>query len=114
MPSPNADARLALLADRLAVALVVLKHRYGTDWEPWFGEGIWEDEDALADEIRDWPEFKEAKGIVRLFIKRLDSRIAKEQEEYYREQARAEAAQRQHEESAEGTDTSAGDRVAEV
>ena len=85
MPSPNADERIAMLADRLAVCLVVLKQRYGTDWEPWFGEGIWEDEDTLADEIRDWPEFKEAKGIVRVFIKRLDSRIREREKEYERE-----------------------------
>ena len=84
MPNANADERLAMLADRLAVCLVVLKQRYGTDWEPWFGEAIWEEDDALADEIRDWPEYKEAKQIVRLFIKRLDSRIREREEEYAR------------------------------
>ena len=65
-----ADARIALLADRLAVLLVVVKQRYGTDWEPWFGESLWQDEDRLAEEIREWPQYTEAKEIVKLFIKR--------------------------------------------
>lgn len=72
MPPNNEknEARIELLADRLAVALVVLKQRYGTDWEPWFGESVWEEEDRLADEIRNWPAYTEAKQIVKLFIKR--------------------------------------------
>lgn len=69
MPDLN-KARLALVADRLAICLVVLKQRYGTDWEPWFGESIWEAEEHLGDEIRSWPEYKEAKEIVKLFIQR--------------------------------------------
>lgn len=66
----KSDRRLTLLADRLAVLLVVVKQRYGTDWEPWFGEGVWEEEDRLADEVRGWPEYKEARDIVKLFIHR--------------------------------------------
>jgi hypothetical protein len=64
------DKRVELLRDRLAVLLVVVKQRYGTDWEPWFGEGVWEEEDRLADEIRGWPEYKEARDIVKLFVQR--------------------------------------------
>ena len=49
---------------------MVVKQRYGTDWEPWFGESLWQDEDRLAEEIREWPQYTEAKEIVKLFIKR--------------------------------------------
>lgn len=66
----KSDKRIALLADRLAVLLVVVKQRYGTDWEPWFGESLWEGEDRLAEEIREWPAYKEARQIVKLFIQR--------------------------------------------
>ena len=62
--------QIALLADRLAIALVVLKQRYGTDWDPWFREGLWDDDDSLGADIRDWPDYKEAKDIVRLFLTR--------------------------------------------
>ncbi|MHC4316813.1 MAG: hypothetical protein ACYSW3_30600 [Planctomycetota bacterium] len=68
----RSDKRIALLADRLAVLLVVVKQRYGTDWEPWFGEDTWECEDRMADEIRGWPDYKTAKDIVKLFIRRHD------------------------------------------
>ncbi len=66
----KSDKRIALLADRLAVLLVVVKQRYGTDWEPWFGESVWQEEDRLADEIREWPQYREAREIVKLFIQR--------------------------------------------
>lgn len=66
----KSDKRIALLADRLAVLLVVVKQRYGGDWEPWFGEAAWEGEGHLADEVRGWSEYKEAKQIVKLFIQR--------------------------------------------
>jgi len=58
----------------LAVLLVVVKNRHGNDWAPWFGESTWEDEDRMAEEIRDWPDYKTAKDIVKLFIKRQDGR----------------------------------------
>ncbi len=66
----KSDKRIALLADRLAIALVVLKMRYGNDWLPWFGEAVWDEADGLGDEIRDWPDYKAAKEIVKLFLKR--------------------------------------------
>jgi hypothetical protein len=73
MPDQNA-ARVELLADRLAILLVVVKQRYGTEWEPWFGESVWEQEDHLGDEIREWPQYIEAMNIVRQFIRRHDAR----------------------------------------
>jgi hypothetical protein len=66
----KSDKRISLLADRLAIALVVLKMRYGSDWLPWFGEAVWDEADGLGDEIRDWKEYKEAREIVKLFLKR--------------------------------------------
>lgn len=66
----KSDKRIALLADRLAVALVLLKQRHGNDWNPWFGEAMWQDGETLAGEIRDWSEYKEAKSLVRLFLQR--------------------------------------------
>ena len=66
----NSDPKVELLADRLAVLLVVVRSRYGTDWAPWLGESVWEGEDRLADEIREWPLYAEARQIVDLFIKR--------------------------------------------
>lgn len=98
----KSDRRLSLLADRLAIALVVLKQRYGTDWEPWFGESIWEDAEHLGDEVRQWPEYKEAKGIVKIFIKRMERE---------HEQARKEEAQRRDAEAARGADASTGGGV---
>lgn len=70
----KSDRRIALLADRLAVLLVVARSRHGTDWAPWFGESVWEEEGHMADEIRGWPDYKTAKDIVKLFIKRQDGR----------------------------------------
>jgi hypothetical protein len=75
----RSDRRLALLADRLAILLVVARSRHSTDWEPWFGEGVWEEEGRLGDEIRGWPDYKTAKDIVKLFLKRQDGRIKDEQ-----------------------------------
>ncbi len=66
----KSDKRLALLADRMAIMLVVLKQRHGDDWAPWFGEGMWESEDGMGEVIRDWPEYKTALKIVKLFIQR--------------------------------------------
>lgn len=74
----RSDRRIALLADRLAVLLVVARSRHGTDWEPWFGESVWQDDGHMADEIRGWPDYKVAKDIVKLFLKRQDGRIKDE------------------------------------
>ncbi len=70
----KSDRRIALLADRLAVMLVIARSRHGTDWEPWFGESVWEDDGRMAEEIRTWPDYKVAKDIVKIFLKRQDLR----------------------------------------
>ncbi len=69
----KSDRRIALLADRLAITLVLLKQRHGDDWSPWFGEGMWEDAAGMGEIIRDWPEYKTAVKIVRLFLKRQEN-----------------------------------------
>lgn len=68
------ERRLAFLADRTAILLTVAKMRYGNDWNPFFTEGLYEDEGSLGDEIRGWPEYKDAKAIIRRWIERDDER----------------------------------------
>lgn len=84
----RSDKRLALLADRLAILLVIVKQRHGDNWDPWFGEGLWEDEDAMGELIREWPEYETAKKIVRLWIKKHDKRIDDEQSDLRNRRAR--------------------------
>lgn len=64
----------AVLADRLAILLCVAKQRHGGSWIPWFQEGTYDDEGSLGDEIRQWPEYKEALDVVRLFMRRNNER----------------------------------------
>lgn len=66
----QAEARLALLTDRMAVLLCVVRKRHGDSWDPWIGEGMWEDADSLGEETRSWPDYQEALKIVELFITR--------------------------------------------
>ena len=76
MPKPEnltraqADARIELLTDRLAILLVVVKARYGGDWQPWFGGEMWNGIDCMGEEIRDWPDYLSAIEVVKLFIHR--------------------------------------------
>ena len=67
----KSDRRLQLLADRAAVMIVLLGQRHG-GWEWLFGEHMWQDPEGIADEIREWPEYKTATDIVRLWIQRDD------------------------------------------
>lgn len=66
----QAEARIELLTDRLAVLLVVVRKRHGDDWDPWRGEGMWEDPAGMAELLREWPDYKAAREIVGLFISR--------------------------------------------
>ena len=67
----QAEARIELLTDRLAITLVLLKCRYGDDeWAPWFGEAMWEDADGMAEVLRSWPDYRAAREIVDLFMRR--------------------------------------------
>ena len=64
------EARVDLLTDRLAISLMLLKQRHGNDWNPWFGEGMWNDADGLAEILRQSKEYPEAVSVVELFITR--------------------------------------------
>ena len=66
----QAEARIDLLTDRLAILLVVVKSRYGGDWAPWFGEEMWHGIDGMGEEIREWSDYKMALDIVKLFMER--------------------------------------------
>lgn len=76
MPKPEnltraqAEAREQLLKDRLAICLMILKQRYGNDWEPWFGEEVWEGADGLAEIMRQSKEYPQAIAVVDIFIHR--------------------------------------------
>lgn len=64
------EARVDLLSDRLAICLMILKQRYGNDWNPWFGEACWDQEDGLGDIFRQSNEYPQAREVVKLFIHR--------------------------------------------
>ena len=85
----KSDKRISLLADRLAISLVVLKQRYGSDWLPWFKEDCWDAADSLGDEIRAWPDYKVAKEMVKLFITRMEKADAVEMAEKKKQEERA-------------------------
>ena len=67
------DERLAFLADRAAILLVVCKMRYGNDWNPFFGEGLYENDGSLGDEIRGWPEYRAATMVIRNWLRKHDA-----------------------------------------
>lgn len=66
----QANARIELLTDRLAICLMILKQRYGNDWNPWFGEACWDEEDGLGDIMRQSKEYPQARAVVELFMQR--------------------------------------------
>jgi len=77
MPDENpmlerANRRIVLLADRLAILLVVAKNKYGDDWSPWFAESMWQDEGALGEVLREWPEYQTANRIIKHWIRKME------------------------------------------
>jgi len=60
----------------MALMLVILDSRTGNDWNPWMGEGVWDGE--MGEELREWPQYKTAKDIVRLWIAKHDRRMENE------------------------------------
>lgn len=69
------EARIALLEDRAALMLVLLKNRHGDDWNPWAGEAMWEDADSMTEILRGWPQYRVALDVIRLWTIRNDKRI---------------------------------------
>ena len=72
------DNRLKLMADRLAILLVICNARDGDDWSPWMGEAMYDGEDQLGDHLRKMGDYKTAKDIVRLWVEKQDKRTLKE------------------------------------
>ena len=70
----QAEARVDLLTDRLAIALMILKQRYGNDWNPWFGEACWDEPDGLGDLLRHSEEYPQAVAVVENFIRRSEKK----------------------------------------
>ena len=69
------EARVAFLADRMAILLIICKQRHGGSWEPWFREGMYDDEGSLGDELREWPQYKEGLDVVRLMLRKFDNEL---------------------------------------
>jgi len=69
---PKQDERLAFLADRMAILMAIVKNRFGDDWNPWAGEAMFEDDDSIGEEIRTWPDYKQARAIVERMIEKHD------------------------------------------
>lgn len=67
-----ADDRLRFLADRAAILLVIVMNKYGGDLNPFFREGLYEDEGSLGDEIREWPQYRVALDVIRLWLRKYD------------------------------------------
>lgn len=65
----KSDKRIAFLADRMAVMMVILQSRHG-GWEWFYGENTWRGDDNMANEIRDWKEYDTAKEIIKLWIRK--------------------------------------------
>lgn len=72
------DNRVRMMADRLAILLVICNDRDGDDWNPWMGEAMYDGEDQLGDHVRKMKSYKVAKDIVRLWIEKQDKRTLEE------------------------------------
>lgn len=82
MPTPSeenqkqqitrANERIAFMADRMAVLLVLLGQRHG-GWEWLYGEDMWQNPEGIAEVLRDWPDYGVAKDIIRLWIRKHDA-----------------------------------------
>ncbi len=71
----SSNERLAFLADRMAILMVVCVSRTGS-WNPWFREGMYEDAEGMGDEIRSWPQHKAAMDVIRNMLRRYDNEVA--------------------------------------
>ena len=77
MPPSSESSRLKqqneLLADRLAMLLVICKARTD-DWNPWFRDSFYDGDSG--DEIREWPSYRTAKLIVANMLRRQADEMA--------------------------------------
>ena len=72
----TSDERLAFLADRMAILMVVCQARTGS-WDPWFREALYEDPEAMGDEIRSWVQHKTALDVIRNMMRKHDEMVSK-------------------------------------
>ena len=68
----QANRRIGFLADRMALLLVICKSR-SQDWNPWFRDAMYDAEDSMGVEIREWPEYTTAKDIIRNMLRKFDN-----------------------------------------
>lgn len=75
-----ADSRIKLLADRLAILLVICNARDEDDWNPWALDRTYNDPGSLGDSIRKMRDYNTAKGIVRRWLESQDKETLKQLE----------------------------------
>lgn len=76
MQQPNiANERIKLLADRLAILLVICNARDSDDWNPWALDRTYDGEDSMGEHMRKMKDYKTAQNIVRRWIKTQDESI---------------------------------------
>lgn len=67
-----ADNRIKLLADRLAILLVICNARDEDDWNPWALDRAYDEPGGMGDSIRKMRDYNTAKTIVRRWIETQD------------------------------------------
>lgn len=75
-----ADNRIKLLADRLAILLVICNARDEDDWNPWALDRAYEEPGSLGDSVRKMRDYNTAKTIVRRWIETQDKNTIEELE----------------------------------
>jgi hypothetical protein len=61
-----------MLHHRLAVLMVIMKNRYGDDWNPWSLDATYDDEGSIGDEIAQWTEYRTAQKIINHWMKKIE------------------------------------------
>jgi hypothetical protein len=72
--------RIKMLADRIAVLLVICNARDEDNWNPWGLERTYDGDDSMGYHIRKMRDYKTAKNIVRMWIEKADRATRKEME----------------------------------
>lgn len=69
-----ADERIKMLADRLAILMVICNARDQDDWIPWALERSYDDDDSMGYHIRRMKDYEIAKSYVREWITSTDKK----------------------------------------
>lgn len=70
--------RIKMMADRLAILMVICNARDEDDWMPWGLESSYDSEDCMGEHIRKMKDYTTAKNIVRMWIEKTDKRTREE------------------------------------